>query len=67
MPAPVGLRLFAAFLLSAAADAAVAQDPVKISRLSSGRYSLLGPDSHRLDRTSLRLAHSLNDLFGAGE
>src|SRR5919204_3814518 len=25
--------------------------------LPSGRYSLLGPDSHRLDRTSLRLAH----------
>src|SRR6476469_6412888 len=27
--------------------------------LPSGRYSLLGPDFHRLDRTSLRLAHSL--------
>src|SRR5260370_32951167 len=26
--------------------------------LPSGRYSLLGPDFHRLDRTSLRLAHS---------
>ena len=25
--------------------------------LPSGRYPLLGPDSHRLDRTSLRLAH----------
>src|SRR6201997_3683359 len=25
--------------------------------LPSGRYSLLGPDFHRLDRTSLRLAH----------
>src|SRR6266568_4448997 len=35
--------------------------------LPSGRYSLLGPDFHRLDRTSLRLAHSLNHLIGAGE
>src|SRR5215831_14233723 len=25
--------------------------------LPSGRYPLLGPDLHRLDRTSLRLAH----------
>jgi len=29
--------------------------------------SLLGPDFHRLDRTSLRLAHSLDHLVGAGE
>jgi hypothetical protein len=28
--------------------------------LPSGRYPLLGPDFHRLDRTSLRLAHSLH-------
>src|SRR6266704_98153 len=35
--------------------------------LPSGRYPLLGPDFHRLDRTSLRLAHSLDDLVGAGE
>src|SRR5689334_2719590 len=28
--------------------------------LPSGRYSLLGPDFHRLDRTSLRLAHSFD-------
>src|SRR5215470_15293171 len=35
--------------------------------LPSGRYSLLGPDFHRLDRTSLRLAHSLDNLVGAGE
>src|SRR6516165_7723697 len=35
--------------------------------LPSGRYSLLGPDFHRLDRTSLRLAVSLNHLVGAGE
>jgi hypothetical protein len=35
--------------------------------LPSGRYSLLGPDFHRLDRTSLRLAHSFNHLVGAGK
>ena len=35
--------------------------------LPSGRYSLLGPDLHRLDRTSLRLAHLLYHLVGAGE
>src|SRR6266516_1449992 len=33
--------------------------------LPSGRYSLLGPDFHRLDRTSLRLAHSLDHPVGA--
>jgi galactokinase len=32
--------------------------------LPSGRYSLLGPDFHRLDRTSLRLAHSFDHLVG---
>src|SRR5215831_17095333 len=35
--------------------------------LPSGRYPLLGPDFHRLDRTSLRLAHSLNHLVGERE
>src|SRR5215831_3590947 len=35
--------------------------------LPSGRYSLLGPDFHRLDRTSLRLAHSFDDLVGDAE
>src|SRR6516165_736340 len=35
--------------------------------LPSGRYSLLGPDFHRPDRTSLRLAHSLAHLVGGGE
>src|SRR5262252_1201852 len=35
--------------------------------LPSGRYSLLGPDFHRLDRTSLRLAHSFNHLVGDRE
>src|SRR6516162_11119853 len=33
--------------------------------LPSGRYPLLGPDFHRPDRTSLRLAHSLDHLVGA--
>src|SRR5262249_53023270 len=31
--------------------------------LPSGRYPLLGPDLHRLDRTSLRLAHSLRSTL----
>src|SRR6516165_3020397 len=35
--------------------------------LPSGRYALLGPDFHRLDRTSLRLAHSFDHLVGARE
>src|ERR1700687_3548853 len=35
--------------------------------LPSGRYSLLGPDLHRLDRTSWRLAHLLDHLVGASE
>src|SRR5712691_10844678 len=35
--------------------------------LPSGRYPLLGPDFHRLDRTSLRLAHSFDHLVGARE
>src|SRR5215831_7689142 len=35
--------------------------------LPSGRYSLLGPDFHRLDRTSLRLAHSFNHLVSDAE
>src|SRR5256886_16007186 len=30
--------------------------------LPSGRYPLLGPDLHRLDRTSLRLAHPFDHL-----
>jgi hypothetical protein len=33
--------------------------------LPSGRYSLLGPDFHRLDRTSFVLAHLLDHLVGA--
>src|SRR6201981_1362994 len=35
--------------------------------LPSGRYPLLGPDFHRPDRTSLRLAHSFDHLLGARE
>src|SRR5437667_11115591 len=35
--------------------------------LPSGRHPLLGPDFHRLDRTSLRLAHSLDHLVGGGK
>src|SRR5207253_2806451 len=35
--------------------------------LPSGRYPLLGPDFHRLDRTSLRLAHSFDHLIGECE
>src|SRR4051794_2239196 len=35
--------------------------------LPSGRYSLLGPDFHRLDRGQLCLAHSFDHLVGAGE
>src|SRR5881396_2521426 len=35
--------------------------------LPSGRYPLLGPDFRRLDRTSLRLAHSFNHLISAAE
>src|SRR5205085_6465147 len=33
--------------------------------LPSGRYALLGPDFHRLDRTSLRLAHLFNHFVSA--
>src|SRR5438046_6414894 len=35
--------------------------------LPSGRCPLLRPDFHRLDRTSLRLAHSLDHLVRAQE
>ena len=35
--------------------------------LPSGRYSLLGPDLHRLDRTSFVLAHLFNNLVGKRE
>ena len=32
-----------------------------------GRYSVLGPDFHRLDRISLSLAHSFDYFAGAGK
>src|SRR5512138_2101906 len=35
--------------------------------LPSGRYPLLGPDFHRLDRTSLRLTHLFDHLVGGRE
>src|SRR5213080_3051784 len=35
--------------------------------LPSRSYPLLGPDLHRLDRTSLRLAHLFNHLVGASK
>jgi hypothetical protein len=37
------------------------------TRYQAGRYPLLGPDFHRLDRTSLRLAHLLDHLVGERE
>jgi hypothetical protein len=46
----------------------VALSPVATQHsLPSGRYPLLGPDSHRLDRTSLRLAHLFDHPVGAAE
>src|SRR3974390_3302920 len=35
--------------------------------LPSGRYSLLAPDLHRLDRTSFVLAHLFDHIVGTGE
>src|ERR1700757_707829 len=37
------------------------------TRYQAGRYPLLGPDFHRLDRTSFWLAHSFYHLVGARE
>src|SRR5437868_13239134 len=37
------------------------------TRYQAGRYPLLGPDFHRLDRTSLRLAHLFDHLVGERE
>ena len=47
-PTPHAIAVYASQPLSPAATQ---------HSLPSGRYSLLGPDLHRLDRTSLRLAH----------
>src|SRR5262245_40272587 len=57
-PTPHAIAVYASSPLSPAATQ---------HSLPSGRYPLLGPDLHRLDRTSLRLAHSLDHLIGAGE
>ena len=54
-PAPRAIAVYASQPLS----------PVATQHsLPSGRYSLLGPDFHRLDRTSFRLAHLLDQLVG---
>src|SRR5262249_60771983 len=55
-PTPHAIAVYASQPLSPAATQ---------HSLPSGRYPLLGPDFHRLDRTSLRLAHSLEHLVGA--
>src|SRR6187431_504186 len=47
-PTPHAIAVYASQPLSPAATQ---------HSLPSGRYALLGPDFHRLDRTSLRLAH----------
>src|SRR5271166_4552521 len=57
-PTPHAIAVYASQPLSPAATQ---------HSLPSGRYSLLGPDLHRLDRTSLRLAHLLDHLVGDGE
>src|SRR5215510_12977210 len=54
-PTPHAIAVYASSPLSPAATQ---------HSLPSGRYPLLGPDFHRLDRTSLRLAVSLNHLIG---
>src|SRR6266705_1495721 len=55
-PTPHAIAVYASSPLSPA---------VTQHSLPRGRYPLLGPDSHRLDRTSLRLAHSFDHLVGA--
>src|SRR5271166_1459503 len=57
-PTPHAIAVYASQPLSPAATQ---------HSLPSGRYSLLGPDLHRLDRTSLRLAHLLDYLVGASK
>src|SRR5262245_49239110 len=54
-PTPHAIAVYASQPLSPAATQ---------QSLPSGRYSLLGPDLHRLDRTSLRLAHLFDHLIG---
>src|ERR1700756_3650004 len=57
-PTPHAIAVYASRPLSAVATQ---------HSLPSGRYPLLGPDFHRLDRTSLRLAHSLDHLVGGSD
>src|ERR1700758_740172 len=57
-PTPRAIAVYASRPLSPAATQ---------HSLPSGRYSLLGPDLHRLDRTSLRPAHLFDHLVRAGE
>src|SRR5437773_11701293 len=57
-PTPHAIAVYASSPLSPA---------VTQHSLPSGCYPLLGLDLHRLDRTSLRLAHSFDHLVGAGE
>src|SRR5437870_3333660 len=55
-PTPHAIAVYASWPLS----------PVATQHsLPSRSYPLLGPDLHRLDRTSLRLAHLLDHLVGA--
>jgi hypothetical protein len=55
-PTPHAIAVYASQPLSPAATQ---------HSLPSGRYSLLGLDFHRLDRTSFGLAHLLDHLVGA--
>src|SRR6266550_3299827 len=57
-PTPHAIAVYASQPLSPAATQ---------HSLPAGRYPLLGPGFHRLDRTSLRLAHLFDHLVGAGE
>src|SRR5580692_2821452 len=57
-PTPRAIAVYASQPLSPAATQ---------HSLPSGRYSLLGPDSHRLDRTSFVLAHLFDHLVSARE
>src|SRR6187431_477472 len=57
-PTPHAIAVYASWPLSPGATQ---------HSLPSGRYPLLGPDLHRLDRTSLRLAHSFDHLVGSRE
>src|ERR1700730_6929860 len=57
-PTPRAIAVYASQPLSPAATQ---------HSLPSGRYSLLGPDLHRLDRTSFVLAHLFDHVIGERE